>query len=600
MAKKWAEVESSAEYQALAPDAREQARQQYFEQVITPQVPAEHVEEARAQFDAQTGPKKEQPVEELPASGSRAGFIAKNAARGAAGIAETAAEFATGALATPLAGLAGIGAAAADTGALVANKVLPDSMQLPGVDAAEVVRSVQDKLTYHPQAELSQKMSAVVNSPTAWLADKADRAGEWAADKTGSPMVGTVVNTAINAVPMAIDPAMRGMAKPSKLTKPTPEPKQRSATGTMTEEQARSANVETLLANNIPVPEARRGTSLISKQKESWSRAADTVFGPSSMLDKQGQAFTNAVLGKLEAARGNPNFKNITRATPEVMQEIRQNISNTYDDLLSRNPTWADPQMMQELTDARVRALREEAPAVAAQIDAIIAKQQPNNPNGPLVIDGREAQSSRAALGRLQQSQNTSVKHWAGEVKEILDDAFERTASPEDAAAMRQVRADVQKLDKIEPAIGENGIISPGRLYQKLSEKRNARQMKYGQGDQSLVQLAKAAKDVLPEKLGNSGTPARHADIMKVVHGITNPLRAATEGAAIGIGRLANNAGANAGTLSDVRGRNYRLQAPPQGPNTGLATAAGAVTSSSQSQEERRRRLQADALRKER
>ncbi|WP_162600759.1 hypothetical protein [Paraburkholderia sp. C35] len=57
MAKPWSAVAASPEFQALAPEAQEAARAQYFNQVVTPQLQPDQVDTARAQFDAQTAPK---------------------------------------------------------------------------------------------------------------------------------------------------------------------------------------------------------------------------------------------------------------------------------------------------------------------------------------------------------------------------------------------------------------------------------------------------------------------------------------------------------------------------------------------------------------
>lgn len=55
MPKKWSEVASSPEYQALAPDQQELARSQYFDQVVAPQIGDQsQLQAARQQFDAQT------------------------------------------------------------------------------------------------------------------------------------------------------------------------------------------------------------------------------------------------------------------------------------------------------------------------------------------------------------------------------------------------------------------------------------------------------------------------------------------------------------------------------------------------------------------
>ena len=54
MAKPWSEVSGSPDFQAMAPDQQEAARQQYFDQVVAPQVPPDKLSDVRAQFDTQT------------------------------------------------------------------------------------------------------------------------------------------------------------------------------------------------------------------------------------------------------------------------------------------------------------------------------------------------------------------------------------------------------------------------------------------------------------------------------------------------------------------------------------------------------------------
>lgn len=54
MPRKWSEVVSDPVFQQLKPDQQEAARQQYFNDVVSPQVPQEHLGDAKKQFDADT------------------------------------------------------------------------------------------------------------------------------------------------------------------------------------------------------------------------------------------------------------------------------------------------------------------------------------------------------------------------------------------------------------------------------------------------------------------------------------------------------------------------------------------------------------------
>lgn len=86
---------------------------------------------------------------------------------------------ATGAIAAPIAGWAGI---------------------LSGGNG-DVVNKVQNALTYQPRTQIGQQTADVVTKPFQWLAAGADKAGSATADLTGSPMAGAAVNTAVQALP---------------------------------------------------------------------------------------------------------------------------------------------------------------------------------------------------------------------------------------------------------------------------------------------------------------------------------------------------------------------------------------------------------------
>lgn len=56
MAKKWVEVAASPEFNALAPQQQEEARQQYWREVVAPNVPQDQLQAMQSEFDADTKP----------------------------------------------------------------------------------------------------------------------------------------------------------------------------------------------------------------------------------------------------------------------------------------------------------------------------------------------------------------------------------------------------------------------------------------------------------------------------------------------------------------------------------------------------------------
>lgn len=114
------------------------------------------------------------------------------------GEAETALNLATQAVALPLAGLAGLGTEAARAVGLTERK------------GADVVHAVGSALTYEPRGQWGQDQTGLVMVPFEKLAEAGQHVGGKVLDATGSPLAATVVDTAINAAPLAISPAVKG------------------------------------------------------------------------------------------------------------------------------------------------------------------------------------------------------------------------------------------------------------------------------------------------------------------------------------------------------------------------------------------------------
>lgn len=101
---------------------------------------------------------------------------------------EAALSLASGAIAQPVAGIVG-GVAS----------LLPNTKEGAG---AEVVKAVSEGLTYQPRSEWGRQTVETAAAPFQWLGEKAEQAGGAVTDVTGSPLAGTAVNTAIQALPL--------------------------------------------------------------------------------------------------------------------------------------------------------------------------------------------------------------------------------------------------------------------------------------------------------------------------------------------------------------------------------------------------------------
>lgn len=105
---------------------------------------------------------------------------------------ETAGNLATQAIAMPVAGLAGLGAAATK------------ALGITDTEPADVVHGVAGAMTYQPQTESGQHLTNAAIYPFEKLQQAGQYVGGKTLDATGSPVLATVADTAVNVLPMAL------------------------------------------------------------------------------------------------------------------------------------------------------------------------------------------------------------------------------------------------------------------------------------------------------------------------------------------------------------------------------------------------------------
>lgn len=122
---------------------------------------------------------------------------------GTAGVLDAGLSLASGMVATPVAGVAGLLTSA-----------------VAGTDkGADVVRTIQDKGTYEPRTDLGKGLVKAVGYPFEKLAEVSDAAGAKTAEKTGSPAAGAGVNTAMQALPLVLGRVATGEAVAASAAK---------------------------------------------------------------------------------------------------------------------------------------------------------------------------------------------------------------------------------------------------------------------------------------------------------------------------------------------------------------------------------------------
>jgi hypothetical protein len=371
----------------------------------------------------------------------------------------------------------GNGVAGNITGTL-ATTLLPASLAARGAQAANLGRT-------------AGTLNAFVN-PTTYRAAAAAGAVQGALQPVGSNEsraqnalvgggLGLAGNAAANAIGRVAQPVRQALSKED------------------------SAAVKTLEKAGVSLDVAQRSGS---KAAEVVKRAVDdnpfTGPGQKSFAETQRKQFTRAVLKTIG--------EDAEAATSDVMGAAKDRIGKVFDDVAERNPVKYDGQLHGDLTNVYTQASKEltaaDSKVINNQLSEIFTKAQ----DGGGMIDGKAYQNIKSSLDRVIKD-GGSKGHWAGELKETIEDALQRSASKDDLKALKEARTQYRRMKQIEVAIDTDGagIISPAKLSNSLSTKANRAASIYGKGDRELVVLAQAGKKLLPDKFPNSGTAARLA-----------------------------------------------------------------------------------------
>ena len=199
---------------------------------------------------------------------------------------------------------------------------------------------------------------------------------------------------------------------------------------------------------------------------------------------------------------------NSDNATPELMLSAKNQIGNVFRNVARRNGALWDDQLQDaviSLMDDAPRVLqRSEIGILQRNIDLIM-----NNVDEAGKIDGATFNRLMTSLGKL--SKREGIGNYARELEDILLESLRR-AAPESADELLQASNQWRNLRVLEGTIdkGMQGIISPSRLANAWGTKANRAASVYGQGgDQGLIELARAGKEIIPDMLPDSGTIPR-------------------------------------------------------------------------------------------
>lgn len=208
--------------------------------------------------------------------------------------------------------------------------------------------------------------------------------------------------------------------------------------------------------------------------------------------------------------------------TPQVMQRAKSRIGNVFDTVAANTTVKADSKFLGSLADVddEMRNASGMAPnevePIAKVIDNIIGKVSNGKITGQQYLD---LTRSGTPLSNLANNPNPNISHYASEVKDALQDALSRSASPEDQAALATAKQQYRNLMTVDGAISRDGRgnVNPVTLAtQANTGKFNANDVVYGRagplGD--IAMLGQAFMKQMPssgtaERLGWLGAAAK-------------------------------------------------------------------------------------------
>ncbi len=258
---------------------------------------------------------------------------------------------------------------------------------------------------------------------------------------------------------------------------------------------------------------------------------------------EQAQQFTGAVARTIDPAA---TTNTIGR---DFMQAQQKRIGGVLNDIETNNSVHFDQPFMDDLakieTNAQSSLTAPEAAVVSKQIDGVLQNLKPGD-----TIDGETFGNlihKGSPLDKATDNSNSNIANAAGDIKDALRSAMQRSLPPDQAKAYQDARFQYKNLMTVAPLVdGPNpGAISPAALAGRV--KANFGTDRVFSPSTPLDDLAQIGQRFLKEP-ANSGTPDRTV----VNRLIVNPVGALSGLGALGSAALtapASTALAGAGAL---------------------------------------------------
>lgn len=267
----------------------------------------------------------------------------------------------------------------------------------------------------------------------------------------------------------------------------------------------RQTAVKVLDSEGIPTTVAQKTGAKAAQHLERAS--AITSDAPAEFAAEQGDKINAAYLRRIGVDTPIGDGLN----GDQVLEELppaKQAITSVMDDVAARTKVHVDTPFLNAMVAAEQDALRTIPHSDIGPINQNIQDILDNATTNGGHLDGTFVQKLNSNLGAIARDSKTAPV--ADDLQEALHEAMQRSAAPGDVPPLQLARQRYRALKQIEPGIDRSsGNISLLKVANELATKKNTNLTLYGKGDQSLVNLTRALKTAVPERLGNSGTPER-------------------------------------------------------------------------------------------
>lgn len=150
--------------------------------------------------------------------------------------------------------------------------------------------------------------------------------------------------------------------------------------------------------------------------------------------------------------------------TPEVYQAARASQNQAFDDLTARNNLRIDQPLMQRLQDVADKAMTQDMKKLVTDATDAFFAEATTGPGG-ISVPGGAYQALDSQLNAVIK-QGGAPAHYLSQVRNAIRDAMDRSISPEDAQAWRQLRQEYGNRKTLTNLVGksDSGQIPPAQV----------------------------------------------------------------------------------------------------------------------------------------